>query len=45
MMVQQIKVYKKIKEYKDNRIKILYKQNGGQSSARNLGIKHARGNL
>ena len=37
------KSVQKIKEYKDNRIKILYKQNGGQSSARNLGIKHARG--
>lgn len=34
---------RKIKEYKDNRIKILYKQNGGQSSARNIGIKYSRG--
>jgi len=34
-----------IEEYakKDNRIKVLHKENGGLSSARNLGIKHATG--
>ena len=34
-----------LEEYaaKDNRIKIISKENGGQASARNLGIKEARG--
>ena len=34
-----------VKDYenKDNRIKYLYKKNGGVSSARNYGIKHAKG--
>ena len=34
---------KYILEYKDPRIVYLKKDNGGQASARNLGIKHARG--
>jgi glycosyltransferase involved in cell wall biosynthesis len=36
---------KVVNEYikKDNRIKYFYKENGGQGSARNLGIKHASG--
>lgn len=29
--------------YKDARLKILHKENGGVSSARNLGLEHARG--
>ena len=33
----------KVKEIKDNRIKIISKENGGLSSARNVGIKHANG--
>ena len=32
----------KIKE-KDNRIRVFHKENGGSSSARNLGIEHAKG--
>lgn len=37
--VQIIKKYQK----KDNRIKLLEKVNGGQATARNLGLKHAKG--
>lgn len=37
--VSIIKKYQK----KDNRIKLLEKENGGQASARNLGLKHAKG--
>ena len=37
--VDIIKKYQKI----DKRIKLLEKTNGGQASARNLGLKHAKG--
>lgn len=30
---------------KDNRIKLIHKKNGGLSDARNIGVKHATGNL
>ena len=33
-----------IKTYTDNRIRYIYKENGGMSTARNYGIKKARGN-
>ncbi len=33
----------KVSGYQDSRIKYLYKENGGVSSARNLGINHASG--
>lgn len=29
----------------DSRIKLLHKENGGQSTARNLGLEHARGGI
>lgn len=34
---------KVVKEFNDPRVKYLYKENGGQSSARNLGIYHSKG--
>ena len=33
----------RVSEFQDSRIKYLYKENGGVSSARNMGIKHASG--
>jgi glycosyltransferase involved in cell wall biosynthesis len=33
----------KVSEYQDSRVKYLYKENGGVSSARNSGIQHASG--
>lgn len=33
----------RVREFQDGRIKYLYKENGGVSSARNMGIKHVSG--